>query len=559
MKALTIRQQILLMPILSAVAISLIAIFSLTIVHDKIDEAHRLQIKSATEVAVSVVGTLHGEAIAGRLAEDQAQTLARDAMRAIRFSGNEYFYVYDYDGKLEAHPVKTSLEGTYQLKDSVDAKGVHTIAELTAAARRGGGYLSFQWAKPGESVPTEKLGYAAGFDPWNWMIGTGVYVDDVAAETRKALIEIVLAGGIALLLSVALGLWVARGIGRRVQVQSQHLLALAEGDLDTPIQQDGGHDEVTRMAEALENLRRTLLESRALAATRAAEQSAHADSARRIGKLAQGFDASTGAALDVVAKAAVDLESDAAGMARAAELTTDRAITVASAAQQASSNVETVAAATEELTASIGEIARQVSSSARVALQASDEAGQTSDHVRGLAEAAQRIGTVVNLINDIASQTNLLALNATIEAARAGDAGKGFAVVANEVKHLANQTARATEEIGEQVAAIQQASGVAVRAIESIAGIIVTIRDSTTTVAAAVEQQGAATREITRNVHEAASGTGLVTRTIAEVTEAVAETRRISRAVHDASGRLRQQCHELRGGVGTFIAEVRQG
>ncbi|MEO0036276.1 MAG: hypothetical protein RLZZ501_2299 [Pseudomonadota bacterium] len=559
MKSLSLRQQIMLMPILSAAAIILIAALSLTIVHAKIDAAHRIQIKSATEVAISVAGALQGEVAAGRLEEEQARLLARDALRAIRFAGNEYFYVYDYDGKLEVHPVKTELEGSYKLKDTVDVNGVHTITELIAAAKRGGDFVAFQWAKPGETTPSDKLGYAAGFAPWGWMVGTGVYVDDVAAETRAALLWIALAGLAALALSVAVGLWVARGIGRRVHHQSERLLELAEGALDRPVVADGGHDEVSQMAEALETLRRRLIDSRDLAATRAAEQDAHAQSALRIGALAREFDTTSGAALDVVAKAAVELESDAAGMARAAELTADRAVTVAAAAEQASSNVETVAAATEELTASIGEIARQVGSSARVALDASAEAGRTSEHVRGLAEAAQRIGAVVNLINDIAAQTNLLALNATIEAARAGEAGKGFAVVAGEVKHLANQTAKATDEIGEQIAAIQQASGVAVGAIESIAGIIDSIRDSTTTIAAAVEQQGAATREITRNVHEAAAGTGLVTRTIAEVTEAVSDTRRISRAVHDASGRLRRQCDQMRGEVGTFIAGVRQG
>jgi len=559
MKALSIRQQILLMPVLSSVAILLVGIFAANIVHDKIDAAHRLQIKSVTEAAVRVVGSLQSEVQAGRLDEDQAKILARDAMRAIRFSGQEYFYVYDYDGKLMSHPIKTDLEGTFKLKDTVDSNGLRTIDELIKAARHGGDFVPFQWPKPGETVPSAKLGYAAGFDPWGWMIGTGVYVDDVEVETRRALGLIAAAGGIALALSVLVGLLVAQGIGRRVRVQSERMLTLAEGDLDTPIATDQGNDELSRMAEALEVFRRRMIENREMSAAREAEQTRRADEAHRIAGLARTFDAAATKALDVVATAAGDLERDAAQMSSAAEMTSDRSITVASAAEQASVNVQTVAAATEQLTSSIGEIGRQVTSSARIAVEASDEAGRTSEHVRGLAEAAQRIGTVVSLINDIAAQTNLLALNATIEAARAGEAGKGFAVVAGEVKHLANQTAKATEEIGEQISAIQQATNVAVGAIDSIAGIIGTIRDSTTAIAAAVEQQGAATQEITRNVHQASTGTTLVSNTIADVTQAVTETRQISGGVHDAAGRLRRECDNLRGEVSQFLANVREG
>ncbi|CCG41038.1 methyl-accepting chemotaxis protein [Magnetospirillum molischianum] len=559
MKALSIRQQILLMPILSAVAILMVGIFAANIVHDKIDAAHRLQIKSVTEAAVRVVGSFQSQVQAGRLDEDLAKTLARDAMRAIRFSGQEYFYVYDYDGKLLSHPIRSDLEGTYKLKDTVDSNGVRTIDALIKAARRGGDFLPFQWAKPGETVPTAKLGYAAGFDPWGWMVGTGVYVDDVEVETRRALGLIAAAGGIALALSVLVGLLVAHGIGRRVRAQSERMLALADGDLDTPIKADQGNDELTRMAEALEVFRRRMIENREMSAAREAEQARRADEAYRIAGLARTFDAAATSALDVVAAAAVDLERNAAQMSSAAEMTSDRSVTVASAAEQASVNVQTVAAATEQLTSSISEIGRQVTNSARIAINASDEAGRTSEHVRGLADAAQRIGAVVSLINDIAAQTNLLALNATIEAARAGEAGKGFAVVAGEVKHLANQTAKATEEIGEQISAIQQATTVAVSAIDSIAGIIGAIRDSTTAIATAVEQQGAATQEITRNVHQASSGTALVSNTIADVTQEVTQTRQISGGVHNAAGRLRRECEILRGEVSQFLTNVREG
>jgi methyl-accepting chemotaxis protein len=556
MTPLTIRQQILIMPLLSAVAVCLVAVFAAGIVSEKIESSHRLQIQSVTETAVRVVGSLEAQVRAGRLDEAQAKILARDAMRAIRFAGNEYFYVYDYDGVLLAHPIKTDLEGTDKLKNTVDANGLHTIPALIQAARSGGGFVPFLWPKPGDQQPSAKLGYAGGFDPWGWMIGTGVYVDDVAAESRRALVKIGLVGLIALGAVGGVGLLIARGIGRRVDGQSRRMLALAEGDLDTPIAAGTGRDELSAMARALEVFRQRMIEGQANGAAREAEQAHRSEQAQAIAVRARAFDQVASTAIDVVADAAGALERNATEMSQAAEVTSNRSVTVASAAEQASVNVQTVAAATEEMSASISEISRQVTTSARIALDAVSEAGRTSAHVRGLAEAALRIGAVVNLINDIAAQTNLLALNATIEAARAGEAGKGFAVVAGEVKHLANQTAKATEEISDQVTAIQQATEVAVQAIDSISGVIGTIRDSTQAIAAAVEQQGATTQEITRNVHQAASGTSLVSHTITEVTQAVEQTRHASGDVLAAAGRLRSECTELRGQVRRFIDDL---
>ncbi|GEO81680.1 methyl-accepting chemotaxis protein [Pararhodospirillum oryzae] len=558
MKTLTIRQQVLLVPLLSVVAVVLVAGFAAFLIHQRIDETHRLQIKSATEVAVTVTQALHAEAEAGSMTDAQAQAVAKNVLRAIRFAGPEYFYVYDYEGKLLAHPILTKLEGTYKLKETRDANGLPTIEELIKAAREGGGFVPFLWPKPGEKDPTRKLGYAGGFDPWGWMIGTGVYVDDVEAETQLVLIELAAGGAVSLALVMLVGLAVTRRLARRLEAQSARMLALAEGDLATPGAKPESDDEIGRMAEALEIFRQRMIENRDLAAAREAEQERRAAEADRLTALAKGFDAAAAQALDVVAQAAAELEKDAGGLSQAAESTAKRSVTVASAAEQASTNVQTVASATEELSASIGEISRQVADSTRIATDAVGEAERTRAHVRGLAEAAQRIGAVVNLITDIAAQTNLLALNATIEAARAGEAGKGFAVVAGEVKHLASQTAKATDEIGEQVTAIQQATATAVAAIDGIAGIINAIRDTTDTIAGAVDQQGIATREIASGVQQAAAGTTLVSQTIAEVNTTVEGTRQASDGLLDAAERLHGECDSLRAQVHTFLAEVRR-
>lgn len=258
----------------------------------------------------------------------------------------------------------------------------------------------------------------------------------------------------------------------------------------------------------------------------------------------------------VVTAASTELQATSQSMENTANATTQQATAVAAAAEEASTNVQTVASAAEELSSSISEISRQVAQSTQISNEAVEEAQRTNAMVLGLAEAANKIGEVVKLINDIASQTNLLALNATIEAARAGEAGKGFAVVASEVKNLANQTAKATEEISSQIGDIQSATKSAVTAIESISGTITHISESSQAIATAVEEQGAATQEIARNVEQAASGTTEVTTHINDVTEQATETGHSAQEVLAASGELSRQAEQLNGEVDTFIANM---
>jgi methyl-accepting chemotaxis protein len=261
--------------------------------------------------------------------------------------------------------------------------------------------------------------------------------------------------------------------------------------------------------------------------------------------------------VDAVSNASVDLQKAAQSMSATAEQTSRQATAVAAASEQASANVQTVAASTEEMSSSIAEISRQVEQSTQIARKAVDEAQHTTGTMAGLAEAAQKIGLVVQLIQDIASQTNLLALNATIEAARAGDAGKGFAVVASEVKSLATQTGKATEEIGGQITAIQAATGQAVSAMKSIDGTIGEISEISTTIAAAMEEQGAATREITRNTQEAARGTQDVSSNVAGVTQSASETGTAAAQVLGSAAELEKQADSLRAGVDDFLAKIR--
>jgi methyl-accepting chemotaxis protein len=276
-------------------------------------------------------------------------------------------------------------------------------------------------------------------------------------------------------------------------------------------------------------------------------------------KMADDFESSVGGVVDGVATMASQMQSSAQEMSATAQDTSSKSTTVAAAAEEASTNVQTVASAAEELSSSISEISRQVSQSTEIAGTAVGAAEKADEMVQGLAMSANKIGEVVELITDIADQTNLLALNATIEAARAGDAGKGFAVVASEVKNLANQTARATEEIGGQIGDIQGATQNSVKAIQGITKTIGEISEISSAIAAAVEEQGAATSEIARNVEQAASGTGEVTANIAMVNQAAAETGQSAGSILEAVGELTSQSTALKGAVETFLGQVRAG
>ncbi|OJX80929.1 globin-coupled sensor protein [Magnetospirillum sp. 64-120] len=281
--------------------------------------------------------------------------------------------------------------------------------------------------------------------------------------------------------------------------------------------------------------------------------------ARELGAKADHFEREVKGVVSQVATAATQVEAAARTMAANAEETSGQSTTVAAAAEEATTNIQTVAAAAEELSSSIEEISRQVSHSASIAAGAMSEAERTNQMVESLSEAAGKIGQVVSLINAIASQTNLLALNATIEAARAGEAGKGFAVVANEVKSLANQTAKATNEIGTQISAVQSATRDAVGAITDIARTIGQINEIAGSIAAAVEEQGAATQEIARNVQQAAMGTQEVTGTIARVSAAAFETGNTAREVLTAAASLAQNSGVLESQVDQFVTEIRAG
>ena len=382
-------------------------------------------------------------------------------------------------------------------------------------------------------------------------------MSDLKGLAGRVLAQVLPVSLVALLIGGGLSLLLARSVGGLLGGMAQAMRRLAQGELSVEIPGLGRDDEIGAMAEAVKVFKDSMSRAESLAADQKAEYEQRERRSRAVAELTAGFDAAVSDLLRKVASAADQMQRTAQSMSANADQTNRQAASAAASTEQATANVETVAAAAEELSASIREIGGQVAQSARIARSASDDASRTNQLVDGLTQSSARIGEVVELINSIAGQTNLLALNATIEAARAGDAGKGFAVVAGEVKSLATQTARATEEIATQVANVQSATRNAVGAIAGIVARIGEIDQIAAAVAAAVDQQSAATDEIARNVQQAAAGTHEVSAAIGGVTSAAEETGSAATLVLRSAEDLGHEAERLRGEIGRFLAGVR--
>ena len=498
MKSLNLRisHKLFITLFISILVVSVLGIFVGIEIKLEILEARKLKTKHLVEAAYSLVDHHYklSKDGGGQIPTEEAQANALKELSQLRYDEKEYFWVNSQDPKMLMHPYKPELNGK-DLSGFKDPTGKALFVEFvnTVKTNNGAGFVDYMWPAPNapkEAPPIPKISFVKLFPQWGWIIGSGIYIQDVDVKMGSILKQSLMIFLPMIALLVFINLFVSRSI----------------------------HGSLIRVAESLD---KTILNTVHLVK-------------------------------DQVSK----LHASSGQMKELSKDTSERSTVVASAAQQAASSAQAVASATEELTASINEISRQMSDASAVVNKAATESVHASEQITVLSEASRRIGEVIGLINQIASQTNLLALNATIEAARAGDAGKGFAVVAHEVKNLAAQTASATENISNQINDVQSATSSAVSTIASIGETIKQVNDISQVIAVAIEEQGAATGEIARNIMQATDGTNLVSSNIVSVSESAHSTEGSAQEIEASIDNLNQQLDTLRGTVDQFIATI---
>jgi methyl-accepting chemotaxis protein len=518
----------------------------------RIDQSHAI-----TEMGLNLALGLQKQVDAGQLTKEAALAeFGRRGKTLTYDKGAGYIFAYTMDGIAVLAP-KADTIGQNQL--DVETNGRKLARELRdAVAANGKVTLRYEYVKPGQEEPIRKLSYAVAIPGWNMFVGTGVYLDDIDAKMApiawllglSILGILIVAGSVAWLLG--------RSISRPLALLGTRMKELADGRLEGEIPGVGRGDEIGAMASTVQIFKDNAVRIQDLEKTEAAAQErAAAERRSAMENIASDFERSVNGIVRSVSSAAAGMQSTAQSMTATASDASSRAATVGAASQKASGNVGTVAAAAEELSSSVAEIARQVTRSTEVATKAVGDAERTNATVQELSTGAEKIGEVVKLIHSIAAQTNLLALNATIEAARAGESGRGFAVVASEVKALANQTAKATEEISAQVAAMQTSTSDAVAAIGGITRTITEMSEITAGISASIEQQGDATREIARNIQSVAAGSNEINAHIGSVTSAAEATGTAASDVLTNARELDNQSSALRSAVDGFLAKVR--
>jgi methyl-accepting chemotaxis protein len=515
------------------------------------------QLHAIVDMARNMAAGLQKQVDAGQLTKEAA--IAEFGKRANSLTydkGNGYLFGSTMEGVTVLAPdakqigqnrLDTITNGRNigrEWRDGVAAKGEHTMV--------------YEYMRPGQETPIRKIAYSAAIPGWNMYVGSGTYLDDI--DAKMAPIAWLL--GLAILgigvISGSIAWMIGRSISNPLGLLGARMRALADGKLDGEIPGVGRGDEVGAMAATVQIFKDSGVRIRGLEEAEAATKArAAAERRTAMENIASDFERSVNGIVRSVSTAAAGMQATAQSMTSTASDASARAATVGAASQSSSNNVGTVAAAAEELSSSVTEISRQVARSSEIASKAVGDAERTNATVQALSTGAEKIGEVVKLIHSIAAQTNLLALNATIEAARAGESGRGFAVVASEVKALANQTAKATEEISAQVAAMQASTSEAVASIGGITETIAQMSEITVSISTAIDQQGDATREIARNIQSVAAGSSEISAHIGGVTSAAAATGKAATDVLTNARELDNQSGMLRNAVDEFLVKVR--
>ncbi|MGY8662764.1 methyl-accepting chemotaxis protein [Bradyrhizobium sp. UFLA05-109] len=560
MSKLSIRLKIL--TVLSALVLALAGVGMMAISTMQTINAHTVEISESWLPSVRALGSLRADinelrvALRLHLMQDSAEgkEAAEKRMASLRERIETTRKSYE--------PLITSPEerALYDQWTKAWAEYLNGVQEVMTLSRKSVGHFP---TDANELLQTKVAKMAQAADP---LLQQDIELNNkgAEAETRKAADSYTIAFRVLLgiivtsvLIAIAAAYFLVQDVSRGIASIVRPMQALGNGELSAEVPHRGARTEIGSMADALQIFKEALIAKKAADEAAARDAEAKIERARRVDGITRNFEAMIGEIVETVSSASTELEASASTLSGTAQRGQELATVVAAASEEASTNVQSVASASEELSSSITEISRQVQESARMAAEAVDQAARTNERVNALSQAAARIGDVVELINTIAGQTNLLALNATIEAARAGEAGRGFAVVASEVKALAEQTAKATGEIGLQVSGIQTATQESVSAIKEIAGTIERLSEVSSAIAAAVEEQGAATQEISRNVQQASVGTQEVSSNITDVQRGAIDTGSASTEVLSAAKSLASDSTRLKVEVASFLESVR--
>ncbi len=509
--------------------------------------------------AVSIAREEHAAAQRGEKTDAAARTDAARRIGQLRYGQNDYFWINDLQARMIMHPTNPRLDGQ-DLTTFADPNGKRIFVEFSRIVRtQGTGIVDYMWPKPGSDKPQPKLSHVAGFAPWGWVVGTGVYIDDLnAALWRAVQTSLVVVLGIVVL--AAFVFWrMARSISSAVTEMTATMNAVAEGDLSVTVPGLDRRDEIGAMARAVEVFKVNAEERARLEEQAVREEEAKVAYAGKLSDMLDGFKVSVESVLATTSKTVSALDASSQTLSAMASEAAGRSEEAQHASTHTSESIQSVAAASEELATSIADISAKASSATEVVGRAREVTTESVQQIGGLADAGRKIGDVVGLIEAIAAQTNLLALNATIEAARAGEAGRGFAVVASEVKQLAGQTANATAEIARQVNGIQSSTEQAAATITSIAATMTEVEEMTRAVVASVEAQSQATREISHSAQMAATGTGTLTGSVDSVIGVIARTSETASSVSARSQELSEQARRLSDEVKQFIIALRSG
>ncbi len=534
----SIFSKIMSLSLLTLMVLVLATMFGLIpFIRELIMKEKQTNVSNLVQEAISLLASYEKQVNAGTLTKEEAQKQAAELIAAIRYNEKDYIWINDLTPQMVMHPIKPEMNGK-DLSENKDPNGKLLFMEMVKVCKdKGKGFVEYAWAKPGNSNAVPKMSYVELYSSWGWIVGTGIYIDDVDTQMQKIMFGIGIALCILMALTIFLALFIARSITIPASVLVKQTAQVAKGELDIQIL-CSSNDEIGQLANSFkvmtENFRSIIID------------------------IINGVDELTSSSNDLAAasrqisSSAHDTADKSSSVAAATEEMSANVQSVAAAMEQSTCNVNMVASASEEMTSTINEIAHNAEKARSISEEAVNQSRLTSEKMAVLGESAIKIGKVTEAITEISEQTNLLALNATIEAARAGEAGKGFAVVANEIKELARQTASATVDIKNQISEMQITTSMAVTDIEKNSAVISEIHNVINGIATAVEEQSAASTEIANNISQASQGIAEVNENVAQTTVVVADiTRDIaginqrSTQVGEGSSQIQLSAHGL--------------